>query len=76
MMTDHEGTQWNTKREMCEHWNITPSRFSRNINKGMNLETALTIPPVSNSEAGRRGRASSGWARGNEFLIGRNKSGS
>jgi len=67
---DHEGNQFRTKGEMCDHWKITHSRFNNNLKKGMTLEEALTAPKMSPSQAGKLGRDASGWGRGNEILIG------
>lgn len=63
MYTDHEGNEFRTKQLMCDHWKINHCRFSNNLKKGMSLKDALTTPPISPSEAGRRGRKASGWER-------------
>lgn len=61
--TDHLGTIFNSKKEMCEYWNIDIDTYRRRMNNGYTKEDALTIPsrntkifledPVSNKKTDR-----------------------
>jgi len=73
MYTDHEGNEFETKGAMCRHWKITHCRFNNNLKRGMSLEEALTTPPMSRSEAGKRGRRASSWGEGDENLLGKKR---
>lgn len=71
MYTDHEGNEFNKKEDMCQHWKTNTGRYNRNLAKGMTQEEALTAPPISKSEAGKRGRQASGWGVGDEIVLGK-----
>jgi len=59
-MTDHEGRFFETKRELCEYWNIDQTTLNSRLRKGMNLEEALTTPVNIKFSKIRHGESYSG----------------
>ena len=39
---DHQGQEFNSIREMCDHWNVTYKYFDKRRSRGMSLEDCLT----------------------------------
>ena len=42
--TDHLGNEFETKMDMCKHWNINRTTYNARIKKGWLQEKALTTP--------------------------------
>lgn len=40
--TDHEGTTFKSKTEMCKHWGVSVSTFTARLKRGMSVKEALT----------------------------------
>ena len=43
-VTDHKGVKFNSIKEMCEAWDITPATYSARIKQGWSMQIALTTP--------------------------------
>ena len=41
---DHEGKHYETKKDMCEAWDIPLSTFNKRIKFGWSIKDALTLP--------------------------------
>ena len=40
---DHTGAEYNSIKEMCDHWGVTYRYFDKRRSRGMNLEDCLTF---------------------------------
>lgn len=46
IICDHLGKQFNTRRDMCEHWGIDIGIYTNRISRGWTVEDALTKPVI------------------------------
>lgn len=46
VMTDHEGKQYKSEKEMCDAWGVHTATFNSRMVRGWSLKDALTVKAV------------------------------